>query len=72
MRKKHTLTDLNEIERHTIGYYDNNAEPFWQGTKDHDVSQNIESFLKALPQTKTMDILDFRFWMWSRTRFEDL
>ena len=59
MPKKHSLTDLNEIERHTIGHYDNNAEQFWQGTKDHDVSQNIESFLKALPQNKIMDILDF-------------
>ena len=59
MPKKQSLTDLNEIENHTIGHYDNNAEPFWQGTKDHDVSQNIESFLEALPQNEAMDILDF-------------
>lgn len=57
--KKYTLTELNEIESHTIRHYDNSAESFWQGTKDHDVSQNIESFLNALPQNEAMDILDF-------------
>ena len=29
------------------------------GTKDHDVSQNIDAFLSALPKEKTLDILDF-------------
>ena len=51
-------SDLEVIENHTIGHYDNNAESFWIGTKDHDVGQNIKSFLKALPQNKPLDILD--------------
>jgi SAM-dependent methyltransferase len=51
-------SDLEEIENCTIEHYDNNAESFWIGTKDHDVSQNINSFLKALPQNKALDILD--------------
>ncbi len=59
MAKKQTLTDLSEIERHTIGLYDNNAEFFWQRSKDHDDRQNIGSFLKALPQNKAMGILNF-------------
>jgi len=50
--------ELEEIELHTIGHYNNNVESFWLGTKNHDVSQNIASFLKALPQNKTLDILD--------------
>jgi len=59
MPNKYSLNDLNEIESKTIGHYDNNAESFWLGTRDHDVSQNIECFLQELPQNKTLDILDF-------------
>ena len=59
MPNKYSLDDLNEIESHTIGHYDNNAKSFWLGTRDHDVSQNIESFLQELPKNKTLDILDF-------------
>jgi SAM-dependent methyltransferase len=50
---------LNDKERSTIGHYSANAESFWEGTKDHDVSQNVEAFLSALPQRKGLDILDF-------------
>ena len=51
--------DLEEIEKFTIGHYENNAESFRVGTKDHDVSQNIAAFLCALPKDKKLDILDF-------------
>ena len=51
--------DLEEIENLTIGHYENNAESFRMGTKDHDVSQNIAAFLGALPKGKQLDILDF-------------
>jgi len=50
---------LEDIERLTIDHYDRNAESFWSGTRDHDVSQNIEAFLQALPKDKVLDILDF-------------
>ena len=43
----------------TISHYENNAEEFWAGTKNHDVSQNIEAFLAALPKGKPLNILDF-------------
>jgi len=52
-------SDFSEIERLTITHYEDNAESFRVGTKDHDVSQNIEAFLGALPKEKTLDILDF-------------
>jgi len=52
-------SSLDKIERHTLEHYDKNAESFWLGTRDHDVSQNIEAFLQALPKDKTLDILDF-------------
>jgi SAM-dependent methyltransferase len=51
--------DLDEIESITLSHYDNNAESFWLGTRNHDVSQNIEAFLQALPNDKALDILDF-------------
>ena len=50
---------MEEIEKLTIGHYENNAESFRVGTKDHDVSQNIAAFLGALPKDKKLDILDF-------------
>ena len=58
-QKKHSQTELDEIESHTLGHYDNNAESFWLGTRDHDVSQNIAAFLRELPEDKILDILDF-------------
>jgi SAM-dependent methyltransferase len=59
MIKESKLLDLDEIERVTLSHYENNAESFWKGTRDHDVSQNITAFLKALPKDKALDILDF-------------
>ena len=49
---------LDDIERSTIDHYERNSESFWQGTRDHDVSQNIDAFLNALPKGKPLDILD--------------
>ncbi len=49
---------LDDIERTTIDHYERNSESFWQGTRDHDVSQNIDAFLNALPKNKSLDILD--------------
>ena len=51
--------DLAQIESLTLSHYQNNAEDFWQGTKDHDVTQNYAAFLARLPKDKALDILDF-------------
>ena len=59
MPTKNSHIDLGEIEKFTIAHYENNAESFRVGTKDHDVSQNIAAFLGALPKDKKLDILDF-------------
>ena len=58
MQIKHFQTALDEIESVTLEHYESNAESFWLGTRDHDVSQNIEAFLQALPKDKALDILD--------------
>jgi len=59
MKFNNTHVDLDEIEEFTIAHYEDNAESFQVGTKDHDVSQNIDAFLSALPKEKNLDILDF-------------
>jgi hypothetical protein len=33
--------DLEKIADLTLGYYNRYAEDFWEGTRNHDVSQNI-------------------------------
>ncbi len=50
---------LTEIERITLDHYDTNALSFWQGTKDHDVTQNYQAFLRQFPAAQALDILDF-------------
>jgi len=49
---------LEEIETITLGHYNQNAEAFWNGTKDHDVTQNYEAFLAPFAKDKKLDILD--------------
>ena len=63
MSKQKSQEDLDEIEKYTIGHYDDHAQSYWLGTKDHDVRQNIDAFLQAMPKNKALDILDLG---WSR------
>ncbi len=44
-----TKDELDEISRTTLEHYDCNARAFWEGTRDHDESQNIEELLEAIP-----------------------
>ena len=50
---------LSEIENITLNHYEQNANSFWEGTKDHDVTQNRAAFLAPFAKDKTLDILDF-------------
>ncbi|PCJ17248.1 MAG: SAM-dependent methyltransferase [Gammaproteobacteria bacterium] len=50
---------LTHLVNATIASYEGRAEQFWQGTKDHDVSQNRQSLLSALPVEKSATLLDF-------------
>lgn len=45
--------------RMTLRHYDQNAERFWQGTRDHDVSQNYAALLEAIEAEPPFSILDF-------------
>ena len=42
----------------TLGHYERFAEQFWQGTRDHDVSQNINALLGAIHATAPYSILE--------------
>ncbi len=49
---------LDEISARTIGHYEAQAEAFWHGTHDHDVSQNIEALLEHIQAPPPYEILD--------------
>lgn len=50
---------LRELMRRTIAHYDDHAPGFWEGTKDHDVSQNVEALLRHIEGKPPFTILDF-------------
>jgi SAM-dependent methyltransferase len=56
---KHSPHDLEKIANVTLEYYDRHAKEFWEGTRDHDVSQNIEAMLKYIEGEPPFTILDF-------------
>ncbi len=49
----------SRISSLTLEHYDANAREFWEGTRDHDVSQNVATLLRHLPDAKPLAILDF-------------
>ena len=51
--------DLNTISDRTLAHYDQRAEDFWKGARDHDVSQNIEALLQHIESAPPLTILDF-------------
>lgn len=50
--------ELERIARVTLEHYDQRAQDFWQGTKDHDVSQNRDELLRHLEGRPPLRILD--------------
>ena len=57
--KKINSQELQQISSITIKHYDNSAVSFWQGTKDHDVTQNYDSLLNLIISDPPLKILDF-------------
>lgn len=50
---------LSLIAHKNISHYDQNAVSYYEGTKDHDVSQNIDALLRAIQTQPPFQILDF-------------
>lgn len=60
MSKLQNLQDeLSLIAQKNIGHYEQNAIAYYEGTKDHDVSQNIDALLRAIQTEPPLHILDF-------------
>jgi SAM-dependent methyltransferase len=51
--------DLEQISRRTLAHYNRHADEFWRGTRDHDVTQNIEALLQHIEGEPPFKILDF-------------
>src|ERR1043166_463425 len=51
--------ELHQIASRTLSHYNRHAESFWEGTRDHDVSQNRDALLAELEGMPPFRILDF-------------
>lgn len=51
--------DLEKIAALTLEHYAARADEFWEGTRGHDVSQNIDSLLRHIEGPSPFAILDF-------------
>src|SRR6185369_14207544 len=51
--------DLLLIATKTLEHYNERAVEFWEGTRDHDVKQNIEALLRHIRGESPLRILDF-------------
>jgi SAM-dependent methyltransferase len=49
---------LDVIAARTLGHYGRNAQGFWEGTRDHDVTQNYRALISALLGRAPRRILD--------------
>jgi len=53
-----TPEDLERIAELTLAHYNEQAEEFWRGTRDHDVSQNVAALLRHIEGRPPFAILD--------------
>lgn len=51
--------DLRQIAARTLAHYNQNAQAYWDGTRDHDVSQNIDALLEFIEALPPFELLDF-------------
>ncbi len=52
------MDDIEQITRRTLDHYERNAQAFLEGTRDHDVSQNVAALLDAIEGPPPFRILD--------------
>lgn len=50
---------LRQTVERTLAHYHARAQVFWEGTRDHDVEQNIEALLRHIQAPPPCTILDF-------------
>ena len=61
MALKHAITkdELTKISIFTLDHYNQHADSFWEGTRDHDVTQNRAVLLEHMWGKDSFRILDF-------------
>ena len=50
--------ELRQTSAATLSHYNADAQSYWEGTRDHDVSQNVAALLRHLPESGPHTILD--------------
>jgi SAM-dependent methyltransferase len=50
---------LSEITQRTLAHYNDHADDFFAGTRDHDVRQNMDALLQHIDAVAPFTILDF-------------
>ena len=50
--------ELRDIAERTLQHYNQRAADFWEGTRDHDVRQNIDALLQHIEDDSPFTILD--------------
>jgi len=53
-----TPDELDRIAARTLAHYDEQALSYWNGTRDHDVSQNVDALLRHIEAAPPLSILD--------------
>lgn len=59
MSERLSADELAKTSAITLSHYNEHAETFWAGTRDHDVSQNREALLQHLSGPGPYRVLDF-------------
>jgi SAM-dependent methyltransferase len=54
-----TPDELHRIAARTLAHYDEQALSYWTGTRDHDVSQNVDALLRHIEASPPFELLDF-------------
>lgn len=54
-----TPNSFAHISAQTLAHYEQNAEAYWQGTRTHDVRQNISALLQSIEAAPPFELLDF-------------
>src|SRR5580658_2802055 len=53
------VDSIRSISSRTLEHYESRAEAFWEGTRDHDVTQNYAALLGSLEGPGPFTLLDF-------------
>lgn len=50
--------ELSRVSSETLAHYQRSAQSFWEGTRDHDVSQNVAALLRHISVPPPFSVLD--------------